>query len=77
MNKLNIAKKIIKANMQDAKCGIFDSRNLVGDYMTPLYNQDGLRIDICYDYAYYEVFGLSDEDFCKLEKYYSTLGGIA
>ena len=37
MNKLDIAKKIIKENYKDANCGIFDSRNWTGDWMTNIY----------------------------------------
>ena len=73
MNKLNIAKKIIKENYKDADCGIFDSRNIVGDSMTTLYEYYDLIIDICYDHAYFEVFGLSDDEFDELEKFYNTL----
>ena len=73
MNKLDIAKKIIKENYKDADCGIFDSQNIVGDWMTNIYNDNGLAIDICYQYAYFEVFGLSDDEFDELEKFYNIL----
>lgn len=73
-NKLEIAKKIIKENYDDANCGIFNLRNLVGDYMETIYAENGLYIDICYNWAYFEVFGLSDEEFEELEKYYKKLG---
>ena len=73
MNKLDIAKKIIKENYKDADCGIFDSRNIVGDPMVTIYEYYDLIIDICYQYAYFEVFGLSDDEFNELEKFYNTL----
>ena len=73
MNKLDIAKKIIKENYKDADCGIFDSQNIVGDPMTTLYEYYDLIIDICYPYAYFEVFGLSDDEFDELENFYNTL----
>ena len=68
MNKLQKAKEIIKKNFSDARCGIFDCCNTVGDRMTTLYDEDGLTIDICYGWAYFEVFGLSDSEFIELEK---------
>ena len=73
MTKLEKAKEIIKEHLEDATCGIFDSRNLVGDWMTNIYNNNGLAIDICYNYSYFEVFGLSKDDFIKLERYYKSL----
>ena len=73
MNKLDIVKKIIKENYKNADCGIFDSRNIVGDWTTNIYNDNGLTIDICYEWSYFEVFGLSDDEFNELEKFYYTL----
>ena len=73
MNKLDIAKKIIKENYKDADCGIFDSHNIVGDWMTNIYNDNGIAIDICYEWSYFEVFGLSKIEFNELEKFYDTL----
>lgn len=73
MTNLEKAKEIIKDNIKDAKCGIFDSRNVVGDPMTCIYYEDGLQVDICYGYEYFEVFGLSDEEFETLRKYYNRI----
>ena len=73
MTKLDIAKKIIKENYKDADCGIFDSRNIVGDWTTNIYNDNGLTIDVCYEWSYFEVFGLSDDEFNELEKFYYSL----
>lgn len=74
-DKLKIAKKIIEENFEDAKYGIFGSRNIVGDVMYNVYDKDGLTIDICYGYGYFEVFGLTDEEFEKLEEYYKRIKG--
>ena len=73
MNKLEKAKEIIKDNIESADCGIFDSRNIVGDSMSNVYRGDGLVIDICYNYSYFEVFGLSASEFDELEDYYYEL----
>lgn len=70
MNKLEKAKEIVKKYINFALCGIFDCRNTVGDDMTTIYSDNELVIDICYDYEYFEVFGLSDEEFNDLENYY-------
>jgi len=73
MSKLDIAKDIIKEFYFLADCGIYNTRNIVGDRMTTIYEDNGLTIDICYDYSYFEVFGLSKADFNELEKFYNTL----
>ena len=70
MTNLEIAKEIITKYGKKAQCGIFDCRNTAGDIMFTIYSKNGLIIDICYDWEYFEVFGLSEEDFSQLEKYY-------
>lgn len=72
-NLLEKAKEIIKETISDADCGIFCSRNTVGDTMTTIYDEDGLRIDICYYWSYFEVFGLSVDEFKELQKYYEEI----
>ena len=71
--KLDIAKRIIKEHLSDADCGIFNCRNNVGDNMTNIYDDGELFIDVCYYWSYFEVFGLSDDDFIELEKFYDIL----
>lgn len=75
MNKLDVAKKVIKEYIKEAECGIYDTRNIAGDSMTTIFNEDGLQIDICYHWEYFEVFGLDGEEFQELEKYYHELRG--
>ena len=69
-NIVDEVKRVIEENIQDAPCGIFDCRNLVGDTMDNLFMQDGVSVDICYGYMYFEIFGLCDEDFQKLKEFY-------
>lgn len=64
---------MIEKNIRHAECGIFDTRNIVGDQMRNLYDCDGLVIDICDRYEYFEVFGLSQSEFDDLESFYSKL----
>lgn len=72
-DKLKKAKAVVKENLNDACCGIFNNRNTEGDYLETIYEEDGLTIDICYGYSYFEVFGLTKEDFDELKRYYDTL----
>lgn len=73
MSKLKIAKEIIKEQYNEADCGIYNSRNIVGDRMHTIYDDGELQIDICYCYAYFEVFGLSYAEFKELELFYNDL----
>ena len=76
MTKLEIAKKIIKENINFGRLGLFNCRSMFPDPMDNLYNEDGLTIDICYSYEYFEVFGLTSKEFVKLKWYYDQLCSI-
>lgn len=43
--------------------GIFNSRNLVGDEMKTIYCDNDVTVDICYEYDYIEIFGLTNDEF--------------
>lgn len=70
---LDTAKRIIKENYTDFRCGIFNTGNIAGDPMGTIYEDDTLSILGCYYYSYFEVFGLSNDDFEKLKDYYDSL----
>lgn len=76
MSRLETAKKIIGEHMDTVRWGIFDTRNILGDFMRTIFSEDGLTIDICDDWGYFEVFGLTDEEFVELKKFYESLGGV-
>lgn len=71
--RLAKAKEIIKENFSSYDCGLFNSRNLLGDPMGTIYNEDGLTIDVCDYYSYFEVFGLTDDEFEELKDFYKGL----
>ena len=73
MSKLETAKEIIKVLYKYGDCGIYNSRNLIGDQMYTIYDDGELQIDICYYYSYFEVFGLSCAEFKELELFYNGL----
>lgn len=75
--KVKKVKDVIKKHISDARCGIYDCRNIVGDHMTNIYDDGDVQIDICYGWYYFEVFGLTDEEFKEVEKYYEKLCGRA
>lgn len=66
-------KKVIKDNYDDADCGIFFTRNLVGDLMGNIYKNGDVEIDICYHWSYFEVFGLTEDEEEVIEEYYEEL----
>jgi hypothetical protein len=74
MTNLEKAKKVIRERY--VPCGIYNSRNFLGDPMDTIYTDDNLQIDICYYYDYFEVFGLTDAEFAELKKYYEELGAV-
>ena len=77
MNNLEKVKEIIKEYYKYADCGIFNSRNTMEDIMSTVYENEGLTIDICYSWSYFEVFGLDEAEFEELEKYYNLLNKIS
>lgn len=70
LERLEQAKKVIDEYLEEARCGLFFTRNLAGDYMQTVYEDDEITIDICRGYEYFEVFGLTEIDEKELEKYY-------
>lgn len=66
-------KRVLKENIKDAMCGIFFSRNVVGDRMTTLYKNGDIQVDICMYWSYFEVFGLTEEQKNKICEYYNEL----
>ena len=44
----------------------FHTRNIAGDRLETIYHCDGLMIDYCEDYGYFEVFGLTDNQFKQM-----------
>lgn len=73
MNRVDNVKKVIDFFYFDANCGIFNSKGIANDTMTTVYDMDGVRVDICYDWDYFEVFGLTETEFGEVEEYYNSL----
>lgn len=74
---LEIAKDIIRSFFGEARYGIFNTPNWVGDKMDTIYDKKTLLIQICWEYGYFEVFGLTEEEFTKLEQFYENLKEIS
>ena len=72
ISRIDKVKNIIRANYRYAMCGLFFTPNWVGDPMSTLWEEDGVTIDICYNYAYFEVFGLTEEEEKELFAFYNS-----
>lgn len=72
-SRIDKVKNVIRDNYIDAPCGLFFTLNLVGDPMLTLWEEDGVTIDICYNYEYFEVFGLTDEEENELLAFYNSM----
>lgn len=68
-------KEIIKKYYEDGDCGLFFSRNLIGDPMITIYSDDRITVDICFKYHYFEVFGLTCNEQKELKEFYNNLQG--
>lgn len=66
-------KEVIKNNVKHAMFGIFDCSNIAGDLMETIYDEAGVRIELCRNWGYFEVFGLTDEEFSEVESFYEDL----
>ena len=64
MNKIDKLKKFLKENYNGTQA--FNTRNMVGDTMGTVYQEDGITVDYCYYYDYIEIFGLTNEEFGSL-----------
>ena len=71
--EFNKVKELIKEYYDVGNCGLFNTRNVVGDMMINLFKGKYFILDICFNYSYFEVFGTTDEEFKELEEYYDRL----
>lgn len=65
MDKMQKLRKFLIDNGYKGK-QIFNCRNIVGDSMTNIYDDDGIEVDFCYHYDYLEIFGLTFDEYYSL-----------
>lgn len=66
MDKMTKLRMFLIENNYNGK-QTFDTRNIVGDNMYTVYNNDGITVDYCYCYDYLEIFGLTEEEYTSLK----------
>lgn len=67
-------KKMIKKFYKFGDCGLFNTRNIAGDEMETLFKGNYFQLDICYFWAYFEVFGTTSDEMNELFNLYNKLG---
>lgn len=73
ISRIDKVKNVIRNRYSGATCGLFFTRNWAGDNMLTIWEEDGVTIDICYEYEYFEVFGLTEEEKNELLDFYDHL----
>jgi hypothetical protein len=71
MDKIDKLKIFLQENYPNEQA--FNTRNLIGDNMRTVYDEDGIIVDYCYEYEYIEIFGLTDVEFENLIDDYGML----
>lgn len=71
MNKIDKLKIFLQENYPNEQA--FNTRNIAGDNMERVYDEDEIIVDYCYYYSYIEIFGLTDEEFEDLIDKYGYL----
>ena len=66
MDKMTKLRKFLIENNYEGT-QTFDTRNIVGDSMYTVYDDDGITVDYCHDWDYLEIFGLTKEEYTSLK----------
>lgn len=72
MNKIDKLKNFLQKNYPNIQA--FNTRNLAGDYLENVYDEDGIEVDYCEYWNYIEIFGLTNKEFEDLLDKNSYLG---
>lgn len=66
-------KEVIKYWLVCGGCGLYFCRNMCDDPMETVYNENGIQIDICYAWNYFEIFGLEWDEKNEIERFYEEI----
>lgn len=69
-SKLDKVKEVIRQHYNNCDGGIYNCHNIFDDPTEEIYNEDGVRIHTNWLWRYFEVFGLTKEEFGELKRYY-------
>lgn len=68
-------KALIKEKASEYSCGLYFTRNIVGDSMCTIYTDSYFTVDVCGSYEYFEVFGCDAEEQEELRVIYKKHKG--
>lgn len=60
-DKIDKLKKFLQEEYPNIQA--FNTRNIAGDSLYTVYEEDGITVEYCYYYEYIEIFGLTDKEF--------------
>lgn len=72
-NRVEKVKEIIKENIGNGCCGIYNCRDIMGDPKRTLYEDEDITVDICDYYSYFEILGLNNNEFKQVKEYYDSI----
>ena len=68
-------KDTIREHIDEARCGLYFTRNNVEDYTENIYIGKVFTVEICTYYGYFEVFGCTRKEEDVLIDYYNVIKG--
>ena len=66
-------KDTIRENIDDARCGLYFTRNPTGAYTETIYLGKIFTVEVCRSYGYFEVFGCTAREERMLTDYYKMM----
>jgi hypothetical protein len=72
-SELNAVREYLKDNLHQLDCGLFFTRNIIGDPMELTLNGKYIMMWTCWGCGYVEVFGLDSDEQSKLIDWYDQL----
>ena len=66
-------KEVIKNNIEDALCGIYNYPTVYSRPVKTIYNEDDVSVKLCTVWGYFEVLGLTNKEFAEVKSFYIGL----
>ena len=76
MTDYELAKTVLKAQLDYAGEELYDSDNIAGDPVETLFDNGRFHINLCADYGYFDVVGLSSDDFAHLKMWWNVVSNF-
>lgn len=70
--ELEKVKEIIRENFVFGDCGIYNTRNIIGDSMSNIFTRKYFEVDLCFNYSYFEIFGTTETEFNEILEFYEN-----